>query len=1167
MAIQIGKYKRPGIFVEEFDNSVITAPTVDGIATMVIGFSKKGPVNAPVLLTNLNDMEKIFGSIDRNLEKKGSFFHRTVSKMLESSPVYAINLLLTNDELDKIEYKSLSTSAKFNNDVAREGAYRKFFDTTGFWKRDTEAFINLVNLDANTVGDSDRLLNFTNLGDKYITVFIFKSKVAGFDRTLIEWYGSTDKLPSYLNQQDWASDYMVDVIVVGGNYSDYANLSIDTRWSQYFSDKGLKKDQIYNFANDRNINLLGFYEGLSLIPYFRDSNGRNIFIENVINTDTNKTGLFCAFNADLFETDVQNNKIDLTGSSLVGASATTINFLSYNETIVEDITYNNVYLDRTGNVSAFGAATTLQNPDDDNRTSIYREGYVNDLTGTFAGTTALSIDFSIGGSTNSYAIISETKIDISTDTNFTFNGGTVTYPESIGVTTSYKYVYKLDVDGNIEQAGGNLTNYPTVDATDLVLGKLSFDVFNGTISNATYSNVTVNSVGFVDLPFNGSFGYTISNVGTTSSADIKIEFLNTNTTANTANYEAYRSIKLFNYLLDVVDSPSSVKASMLINSTTMEKRSLLTMDVVDVVTATSQNKSLTIKTGLPESDLTDVLNGNLVFYKLDNEFILGSDNISTKDTVMMGASYGVVSRWSDFYQNFEQGLINTGDFFLDVNNSNAEVHLNMNITNNVLTVNYVDAVGAVYQMFTNPTTVTVSSNDSNFKQTVEIETPVGYTQVANKILINASRYTEVKIGDYLESDWEAGWTASADYDPDREPRRAVRILSKKLYAGDTTLVEITTDGGIKKNNVNGDLQATRYTKIDDYASTYTGITFKGFRIREASMPDGTEDRQNAILNLVSKGTPMFKAITNKEALDFRYLIDSFGLGLTERSKQQLVDICGQRLDVFGFLNMPSLKSFKRSTSPSFVNNEGVLQVEFIAKGGDPESSPAFLYSFGEGRGTTTVGYFLPYLTVNDNGRPFDVPPAMFAATTYMRKLNSNVTTITPWTIAAGVTNGKVTGIAGVEEQFTPEDIEFLNQAQMNPIVFKRNRGYVIETENTAQTLYKSSLSYIHSREVLIELERELSRMLLDFQWKFNTPEIRAEIKLRADVICEKYVNKNGLYTYFNKCDEENNTPDIIDNQVGVLDTYVEIVKGMSVIVNNVTILRTGSIQSGGFNLL
>ena len=130
--IQIGKYKRPGIFIEESDNSAIQTPLVQGLATMVIGFSRKGPVNNPVLLNSVSDLEKIFGSVDRNMEKKGSYFQRTVGKMLESSPVWAMNLLATDDTLDLLEYKSLSTSTQYSNDVVRNGSYRKFFDTTGF---------------------------------------------------------------------------------------------------------------------------------------------------------------------------------------------------------------------------------------------------------------------------------------------------------------------------------------------------------------------------------------------------------------------------------------------------------------------------------------------------------------------------------------------------------------------------------------------------------------------------------------------------------------------------------------------------------------------------------------------------------------------------------------------------------------------------------------------------------------------------------------------------------------------------------------------------------------------------------------------------------------------------------------------------------------------------
>ena len=71
MAIQIGKYKRPGIFIEEFDNSIIATPTLEGITNLVIGVSKKGPVNTPILLNTLNDLDSVFGQLDRNLERKG----------------------------------------------------------------------------------------------------------------------------------------------------------------------------------------------------------------------------------------------------------------------------------------------------------------------------------------------------------------------------------------------------------------------------------------------------------------------------------------------------------------------------------------------------------------------------------------------------------------------------------------------------------------------------------------------------------------------------------------------------------------------------------------------------------------------------------------------------------------------------------------------------------------------------------------------------------------------------------------------------------------------------------------------------------------------------------------------------------------------------------------
>jgi hypothetical protein len=1301
MAIQIGKYKRPGIFVEEIDNSIIQPPVVEeGVTNMIIGVSKKGPVNTPIRLTTVNDLESVFGQLDRGLERKGSFFHRTIQKMLESSPIYAINLLSTDDTLDTIEYKSLSSSAGYMNDIERNGSYRKFFDTTGFWKRDTESFIYLTKPNN---GFADRAFSITNLSDRYVTVFIVKSSRTGFDRTLIEWYGSQEKLPPYVNANDYASDYLVDVIAVGGDWSDYQNLSIDTRWSAYFNSSGLVKSKIRDFANDRNVTLLSYYEGLSLIPYFRDSNGVNIFIETTINRDTDKTGLFCAFNSDLVETDYYNGLLDLVGQTVAGVNEASIDFLSYKETIAESIEMTAVPLDLPGNVTAllggtytgngyinqefhtFGTVPTeigiLDQAYASNRTAWFGEGYVYDLTEDTLTISTTSIEQTYTATDNTFAVIGGKKVSV---TSKTLTISASDYSASYG-TLSFVSAYVLDSTGSLSVvsnttgvSSGTPTN-PTVAASDIVLGYVTFDMINGDIDTGSVIVTGVNIIapGFLDFSFGTGpdDDYYINLEGAADSGLIKVTFENTNTVASVSNYSQYRRFKIFNRLVDLIDSSNKNKMTLCLGPTNnFKKVSLADMTITNIVTSSVFNKSFILNTGLTDAELSDIVLGYFVIYTLDNEFLIGSDTVSTTSDVW-AASDGVVGRYSKFYSNFYDGITNTGDYFYSnkvptylienqetmnvifidgevaagltssyanynyvifetTSNTNPSYNTydqfivpgsSLNIGSFTITdaanpadtlaadLGYVSSTASYYwayevteevvyeelsnvsiiydflkkhylKMYLNNdstlqvdfmnegftatesvdiivnNTFNIQSAKSNFKQTVEIEIPTGYVQVPNKILIKSSRYTEVKVGDFL----------AAYVDPtvvllDGEvPRKLTRILSKRQYSGDSTLIEVSCDSRIEKTNYSGDYQTTRYTSIDNYATTYKAISLKGFRIRQASLPDGTETRQNSILNLVAKGTPLFKAITNKEAIDFRYLVDSFGLGLIENSKQQLVDICGDRLDALGILNMPSMKSFKNSVSPSFVNADGILQLEYVSKGGNPESSPAFLYSFGQGSGSTSVGYFLPYLTINDNGRPTEVPPAAWAATTYMRKHISNVSGVTPWTIAAGVNNGRITNITSTEMDFTPTDIEWINQAQMNPIVFKRNRGNVIETENTAQTLYRSALSYLHVREVLIELERELSRMLLDFQWRFNTPDIRAEIKLRADVICETYVSKNGLYNYFNKMDEENNTNEIIDNQIGVLDTYVEPIKGMGIIVNNITILRTGAINAGGF---
>lgn len=1251
--VQIGNYTRPGIYIQEFDNSAITQPVVTGIATLVIGFSKTGPFNRPVTLQSQDDLTTIYGQLDRQLEKKGSFFHRTISTMLNSSQVIAINLLETDPTLDQLQYQSLSTSTGYVNGTEKSDSYSEFFNTASFWYRDTQSFLNIVKSDVNA---NQRILNFTNMGSKAITVFAFKSTKTGYNIDMLSWYGSAANIPSYVYSTDYVSDYMIDVVVISGDWTNYSNLSVDSRWGKYFNATGLVKGQVLNFINDQNVTLLKYYQGVSLIPFFEDQNRANIFVETVINADTDATGLFCAFNEEALETDYPNGLIDIIGNNLINdPSITSIDFLSYNDNIIQTLTYPQVALDAPGNTLAImGSASVDYRPGVGtvNRTAYYAEGYVDGLK-SFAPTVAsASITLAFGqigltnpSETQAYAVVGGNEFYFNPTASFTINPSS--YLASTASVLTYSSTLTLSTNGNINKYDNtsNSTNL-NVSATDVVLGYIKFGVqqvaSTNSIISAVYTPVTVNTTGYVELAVGTD--YTVS----TSGSNITVTYNSTSNTPDTSQYEQYRRIKNFNSFVNYLTSVNENKMTLVSNyNTTEQKNSLSGVTVSNVVTSTILNKSYTLQTSFTASQITDIASGAILMYAVDNEFKLGSTSIVTKNTLATSTE-GVMGLYSSIYTGFESGDFNTGDYLYDnlitqqynvefrnvvtgsypgnyvifngsvnpafllpqqvialnsvdngvvtLNGTSSNTNLGITLSNyyvyttvetvldelipnetvifdasnkhyvkawtdettNVVNIDFTDITFTSPNPISNATTATayIYSQISDYKETVEI-----YQILApNIILVDATRYAEVGVGNYLQ--------AYVDPNALGVPKHLTRILSKTQYAANTKYAQIKTDAQINVLNfgttTNPDYQTYRFTTVDDYVDTYKGTAFTGFTVRQASMPDGTENTQNNILNLIGKGTNLFNAVTNKEALQFRYLVDSFGLGLVSASKQQLVDICGNRLDALGIINMPSIRSFRESSNPTFTNSDGSLNVGFIAEGGDPNSGPAFLYSFGDGIGASCVGYFTPYVTVNDNGRPTSVPPSAYVATSYMKKFILQRTNVTPWTIVAGVVNGLVSNIGDLEYNYLPTDISSLNQMGANPIITKKNRGFAIETENTAQTDIRSALSFIHVREVLIQLEGELTEMLKEFQWKFNTADVRAEIKLRADAICNKYVAQNGIYNFFNKCDSENNPPNIIDNQMGVLDTYVEPVKGLAIIVNNVTILRTGAIASGGF---
>ncbi len=1223
----LGKYKKPGIFIEEIDASVIELPIQDVLVNLVPGFSKKGPFNAPIYITNPTDFQSIFGAEDKRLENKGSYFHKTVQQMLKSGPVWALNLLNTDVNRDKLEWQTISVSAQYENSGVMSSAYELFFNRQDFWERDTDAFSNIVKNNNNGVQDDKRLFHITNMSDKDITVFMFKSSIVGFDVTAESWYGDRTKVPLYMDYRELISDYMVSIVVLAGDWTDYRTLSNDTTFTKHFNKNGLIKGQVSSFLNERTVSTLASYD-VSLIPYFKDLNGRDMYIKNVINNNTDKTGLFCTYNEEvLLEADFKLGNLDILGDVLVGEDKESINFMSYSETLKEALTYQQKYLDSANNVFA-NTATPLNilTVTGNTRSGAFANGhtygiYVDDVNG-ITGTTT-TIDFDITTMPNPYYIL----------------GGSVYNPEFTeasltAVTQSTQYAAKIDVlyltsdytsisvlngvtsTSNLSMTTATAPNYTYSLNSTTILGYATHSKSGGTYT-VVYTPVTVGTTGATDQYGNITRGFipvdnfTFNSVtGTNIDNYLEIEFLGTANMRGVYNdYDYLRSNQLFVEMDIKMTTDETVLIKNAPNFELSDKTPITGRAVVD--STASSNALVRLNVDVP----SDYISGSsILIYYVDDEFVMQDDSTARLKTVYQEVTQvpqvtlegelrnvGIVGKYSTFYQNYYNGIINSLDYFWRSNDSTSvlpedKFFLQMFMDqSDVLTVDFQTFDGAVYtyQKIDNWNTVygneiIVYSDKSNWKQSVEVESWVADDlTTVQQIYINKTRYSEIKRGDYLEayydlSNWQSG---GAGYLEGSVPRKFTRILDIKNDTVDTSLKILYTDAPIRltdRNMLSGttsgqstataDYQTFTYPSIDTYVSNYKGLKISPFIVHQDSIPNGTDSRQNSILNSLSQDTNLAKALADKNKISWRYLVDPWGLGIEPIDgfgcKQQLVDLTGMKLNALGFLNMPSAKDFKDSSNPSFTNDDGSLNLEYVMEGANQNINPDYLFQFatrnGEVDGRSTAGYFFPYVRIYDDGIPKWFPPASYAATTYMQKFISSVAGFSPWTICAGITNGRINGITKTEMDFNGEDLEYLHQMGANPIVYKLNNGYCINDESSAQVYPTSSLSFLHSREALIELENRLYDMLLRYQWSFNTPEIRAEIKYKADKICKEMLDGDALYDFKNICDESNNTDYIIDLQMGVLDTYIEIIKGMGIIVNNITILKKGDIQSGGF---
>ena len=1097
--IDLSQFKASGVYTLEFDSSqsvVLTSQTI----RLVVGFSNVGPFNTAVFLPDAKTAVAIFGEIDRSLENKGSFFQRSILTCLQQGPVFALNLLRLNNDLDSsnpdiVPYRSYSVDTEEANGVLTERLYSSYYNKERLWYADPEYF-----LATRSVVDQSYLLNFVNLGQKPMSIILRKSTdstapLLGYNIFAIDWYGANN-VPSFMNPYDYVEDYFIDAIAISGDWTDYTALSLDPKWSSYFTPNGFIKSRMDSFLNNQDVNIVTTVTGC-IIPDFVDLNGVNQYIQTLVNNNSASTGLFCAVNEQAMD-DICNNasRIDLVGNHLIDEltgdrdlSSPNLNFLSYYQPLLADLLYTQNVYGVTGSGGATGA------------------------TGT----------------------------GLASGTLFIANGTT---GGSAGMTASYFNPFSFDLtDGGL--------HYLQTNATGPTGARLALQNFlTVTASEDAYIVGQVTGISGLSGP-----------------------------TINLFNE--------FDYVKLEVKAVTEVSGQLRISYThPLDNSSYYAQGIR--ITPSYQLTGYEAEAGNPSTDPT-LFNNAYQFGVWDTvtRDVVSSPNGATGPAIPGGTAYTLVGGSnSQLYYDVSSKNLQDGDTYW-LNSSGSQIRYiessttvdkdqfgisytraYSNVSLGETTQTDVASFGATYSSANVGTPVSAGKFDI-ISDVGSINSFVNVITKVDSVTFTCSSVPDspISVGDLLVS-------TDLDICTVGNTNRQNR-LTKVLTVSQTTtegVIRVTTARPIlyysySENGTNG-IRVQKFKSIPQFTRSFDFTYLRGFTMTDYHRPNGTDARISEILDVMYT-TSIAATLASKDVIAYRYIIDTFSGQILPSSKYQLSLLAQRRQQALALINAPSMAQFRASTDPRFTDAPTAtdpypaLQARYITDGGNLALNPSYTFSLpSEAQGSKFAAFYTPYITIRENNRNLNVPPAAYVSNNFVLKFSAGQ----PYAIVAGQKRGVISGanVVGVEYDFTDDDRGYLEPFGLNPVIKRRGLGVVIFGNNTAYQQVSSAFGLVHVRDLLISVETDTIHILSNYLFDFNEDSVRLEIKTLVDNYLDGVRSAGGIYAYQAIMDASNNTPAVIDMNMGIIDIIIEPARGIQKFVNRITVTKTGGIASGGF---
>lgn len=332
-----------------------------------------------------------------------------------------------------------------------------------------------------------------------------------------------------------------------------------------------------------------------------------------------------------------------------------------------------------------------------------------------------------------------------------------------------------------------------------------------------------------------------------------------------------------------------------------------------------------------------------------------------------------------------------------------------------------------------------------------------------------------------------------------------------------------------------------------------GYTYEALKDSQTGKMMSNMELQNKLFEVLTyKGVRV--ALTNRVDCEYHYIVDTFNSYVpSEGCKSMLASIAKEKDNAFAILNFPPMSEF---TSKDKFKDANYTPARFDIKKIADKKNGFTLVS--EVNGASYCGYFTQVI-FSDGTLKTTVPSAALVSNNFMEKYGARQ----PYYIVAGPNYGRIgyDGLVGPDYNYGRTDLDVLEPMGVNAIIYVPRKGTFINSNQTAKQVPVSALSKIHIRELCIYLQDEIENMLQNYQWELNTQVLRDTIKAKADSILENVRANGGVYDFLNVCDETNNTQDIIDNEMIILNTHIEPARGAGKMVQELTLYKTGGMSS------